>query len=463
MSELAFPAGFVWGAGTAAYQIEGATAADGRTDSIWDVFSRMPTATAGGDTGDLACDHYRLFGEDVRRMADLGLNTYRFSVAWPRIRPDGGPVNPAGLAFYDRLVDALLTAGITPWVTLYHWDLPQRLEDRGGWTVRDTAYRFADHVTSVAAALGDRVQHWATLNEPWCSAFVGYAEGRHAPGRTEPRSAVAAAHHLLVAHGLGLEALRAAAPTARAGIVLNLFPVRPADPDDPADLEAARRIDGIQNRLFLDPVLRGAYPPDVLADLAPYGLPELIRDGDSDLIGAPMDLLGINFYRDLHVSGHPSTDHTTEPSPWVGAEHVSFPARDLPHTASGWDVAPDALTDLLLRLHHEYPRIPLYITENGAAYPDTLGADGIVADHDRIAFLNSHLRAAHRALQAGVDLRGYLHWSLLDNFEWAEGYAKRFGLVHVDYRTQRRTPKLSAHWFSRVVAANGLPEPIPAE
>ncbi len=450
-----FPPGFVWGVSTAAFQIEGSVAADGRRPSIWDEFCARPGAVAGGDTGEPAADHYRRFAADVALMRDLGVGAYRFSLAWPRVRPDGGAVNPAGLDFYERLVDTLLAAGITPWPTLYHWDLPQALEERGGWAARETAYRFAEYTEAVLGRLGDRVDTWTTLNEPWCAAFLGYASGRHAPGRTEPRAAVAAAHHLLLGHGLAVDRIRDLAPGARAGVTFNLFPVTPVDPDDAADRDTARRVDGLQNRLFLDPVLRGHYPDDVLADLAPYGLADVVADGDTARIGTPLDLLGVNYYRDLYVSAVPD-EKSGLPSEWVGAEHAGFPDRGLPQTDSGWDVNAGELTALLRRLHTEYPRLPLYLTENGAAFPDRADADGAVHDHDRIAFIDAHLRAAHEAVAEGVDLRGYFYWSLLDNFEWAEGYAKRFGLVHVDYRTQRRTPKASASWYSRVMADNGL-------
>ncbi len=455
MPECAFPPDFLWGVSTAAFQVEGSVTADGRGPSIWDAFCARPGAVVNGDTGEPAADHYRRMPSDVALMRELGVGAYRFSLAWPRVRPDGGAVNPAGLDFYERLVDRLLEAGITPWPTLYHWDLPQALEERGGWAARATAHRFADYVGAVVDRLGDRVGTWTTLNEPWCSAFLGYASGRHAPGRTEPRAAVAAVHHLLLAHGLGTAVIRDAVPTARAGVTFNLFPVTAADPADEADRETARRVDGLQNRLFLDPVLRGRYPDDVLTDLAPYGLGEMIRDGDLDHIGAPLDLLGVNYYRDLHVSSVPDAD-SGPPSEWVGAEHAGFPKRGLPQTDMGWDVNAGELTGLLLRLHTEYPRLPLYVTENGAAFADHVDGDGVVRDTERIAFIEAHLRAAHAAVARGVDLRGYFYWSLLDNFEWAEGYAKRFGLVHVDYPTQRRTPKASASWYARVMADNGL-------
>ncbi|HEY7598140.1 MAG TPA: GH1 family beta-glucosidase [Actinophytocola sp.] len=449
---LRFPTGFVWGAATASFQIEGATTVDGRTDSIWDEFCRRPGAVANGDTGEPGADHYRRYQADVDLMTSLGLGAYRFSVAWPRVRPDGGAVNPAGLDFYDRLVDALLAAGISPWATLYHWDLPQALEEAGGWTSRDTAYRFADYVDSVVERLGDRVAGWLTLNEPWCSAFAGYASGRHAPGVASPTAAVSAVHHLLLAHGLGMERIRAHAPGTPAGITLNLFPVAAVSP---ADEDAARRVDGLQNRIFLDPVLRGAYPDDVLMDLAPYGLAGLVRDGDMATIGTPVDMLGVNYYRPLLVAA--PLVSPDEPSEWVGVEGVRFLPSGLPRTELGWEVSPAGLTDLLLRLRDEYPRLPLYITENGAAYPDAVGPDGQVRDTDRLAYLDGHLRAAHAALRQGVDLRGYFCWSLLDNLEWAEGYAKRFGLVHVDFETQARTVKESARWYAGVIARNGLP------
>ncbi|WP_040922801.1 GH1 family beta-glucosidase [Saccharomonospora xinjiangensis] len=451
---MTFPPGFVWGVATAAFQVEGSTTADGRSPSIWDTFCDTDGAVAGGDTGEPAADHYRRMPSDVALMRELGVGAYRFSLAWPRVRPDGGDVNPRGLDFYERLVDTLLEAGIIPWPTLYHWDLPQALEDRGGWTARDTAARFADYAATVVDRLGDRVTTWTTLNEPWCSAFLGYGSGRHAPGRTDPGAAVAAAHHLLLAHGLAATAVRARVPDAEVGVTLNLFPVSPADPRSQEDLEVARRVDGLQNRLFLDPVLLSRYPEDVLADLEPW-LGEVVRDGDEAVIGAGADFLGVNYYRDLFVSSAPD-EQSGPPSEWVGTDHVSFPERGLPRTDSGWDVNAGELTGLLLRLHTEYPRLPLYITENGAAFRDEVGPGGRIEDADRIAFVEAHLLAAHRAVARGVDLRGYFYWSLLDNFEWAEGYAKRFGLVYVDYETQRRTPKASAAWYSRVMADNGL-------
>jgi beta-glucosidase len=456
VADRTFPPGFVWGAATAAFQIEGSTTVDGRSDSIWDEFCRRPGAVKAGDTGDPAADHYRQYERDVALMSELGIGAYRFSIAWPRIRPDGGPVNPLGLDFYERLIDLLLEKGIAPWATFYHWDLPQALEEKGGWANRDTAYRYADYVRSVLDRLGDRVPVWTTLNEPWCSAFLGYASGVHAPGRTEPRASVAAAHHLLLAHGLGVAAIRELAPAADAGVTLNLFPIEAADPASPSDLEAVRRIDGLQNRIFLDPVLRGEYPTDLLEDLAPLGFSEHIRDGDLAMISAPLDLLGVNYYRALTVTGSPA-EPPAGPTEFPGCEDVGFLLTGRPLTDSGWEVKPPGLVDVLVRLHEEYPPIPLHITENGAAYRDVVDADGHIRDQERVDFLDAHLRAAHTAIEHGVDLRGYFYWSLIDNFEWAEGYAKRFGIVHVDFASQRRTPKQSAFYYAKVIAGNSLP------
>ncbi|CCH29902.1 GH1 family beta-glucosidase [Actinosynnema sp. NPDC047251] len=451
---MEFPKGFLWGAATAAFQVEGATAVDGRTKSIWDEFCEVPGAVVGGHTGEPAADHYRRVDEDVRLMAGLGLQAYRFSVAWPRVRPDGGRVNQAGLDFYSRLVDRLLEAGIQPWPTLYHWDLPQALEERGGWAGRATSYRFADFAESVAGALGDRVENWTTVNEPWCSAFLGYAAGVHAPGRREPEAAVAAVHHLLLGHGLATEVIRGTSAGAKVGITLNLYPIIAADPESPADVDAVRRLDGLQNRIFLEPLLLGRYPEDVVADLEPHGFAGHLQDGDLEIVSAPLGQLGVNYYAEHFVSG--AAGPAVPGSPWVGAEHVTFPSRGLPRTDMGWEVEPAGLTKVLVRVNRDYPSIPLYVTENGAAYRDVVAADGEVYDPERLRYLESHLRAAHAAIEAGVDLRGYFAWSLMDNFEWAEGYAKRFGIVHVDYDTQVRTPKMSAMWYSQVARGNAL-------
>jgi beta-glucosidase len=471
--ELRFPPDFLWGAATASYQIEGATGEDGRTASIWDTFASVPGAVINGDTGDPACDHYHRMPQDVELMKSLHLGSYRFSAAWPRVRPDGGAVNPAGVDFYSRLVDELLGHGIRPWMTLYHWDLPQTLEDAGGWTNRDTAYRFADYALSLYDALGDRVPVWTTLNEPWCSAFLGYTGGQHAPGRQEGVAGLVAAHHLMLGHGLVVDELRRRSATAELGITLNLTVADAHDASDELDRDAARRIDALHNRVFLDPILTGHYPVDLLGDTAhltwegrPWGT--VIREGDLALISTPLDLLGVNYYKGDAVSGRPQA-HTTgadgdhagraTSTPYVGCEDVTFPSRGLPLTAMGWEVQPEGLTRLLKRLHADYDVPPLYVTENGAAYADEVGADGCVDDPERVAYMLAHLAAVHAAIAEGVDVRGFFQWSLLDNYEWAYGYDKRFGIVHVDYATQRRTPKTSALVYAEVARTGRLPAP----
>jgi beta-glucosidase len=448
------PSSFKWGVATSSYQIEGAAAEDGRTPSIWDTFCRVPGAVVGGDNGDVACDHYHRMPQDVALIKSLGVDTYRFSVAWPRVQPGGrGPANQAGLAFYDRLTDELLATGIDPWVTLYHWDLPQELEDAGGWPNRDTAYRFADYAMLVFDKLSDRVDNWTTLNEPWCSAFLGHASGRHAPGVTDPASAFAAVHHLLVGHGLAASALRAAGAQT-IGITLNPASVLPLDPENAADVDAARIIDGLHNRIFLDPMLKGQYPPDMLGHIGRFTDKAFIRDGDEALIHQPIDVLGVNFYQPTYVSAKPGEPASPE-NP--GSEGIAFRKPVGPVTDMDWQIEPAGLTRLLERLHRDYPGTPLLITENGAAYPDGPDATtGRVHDTSRIEYLDGHLRACHEAISRGVDLRGYFVWSLIDNFEWSEGYAKRFGIVHVDYTTQMRLPKDSARWYSDVIRRNGL-------
>jgi beta-glucosidase len=416
-----FPDGFAWGVATASYQIEGAVHEGGRSPSIWDTFSHTPGAVFDGHTGDVADDHYHRYREDVGLLADLGVSHYRFSLAWPRLQRDGrGPINASGLDFYERLLDALGERGIEPWVTLYHWDLPQALQDAGGWPARDTAQRFAEYAAAVHERLHDRIALWTTLNEPWVVAYTGHAEGRHAPGIRDPEAAHAAARHVLLGHELAIEAMRAHGdPASRFGITLNLSPVDPAS-EAPGDVDAARRIDALLNRQFLDPLLAA----------------------DSQ----PLDFLGINYYMRYVVrAGEP----TGKPSPWAGSEDVEFVSRGLPQTDMGWEIDPDGLYDVLTRIHRDYPPLPLYITENGAAF-------GGIADRPRIAYLDAHLRAAHRAIADGVDLRGYFAWTLMDNFEWAWGYSKRFGLIHVDYETLERTPKDSARWFAQVTRRNGL-------
>ncbi|MFB6396446.1 GH1 family beta-glucosidase [Polymorphospora lycopeni] len=456
---VTFPPDFLWGAATAAFQIEGAAAEGGRTPSIWDTFSRTPGKVLHGHTGDVACDHYHRFRDDVRLMADLGLKSYRFSVAWPRVQPGGsGPANQEGLDFYRRLVDELLENEIEPWLTLYHWDLPQPLEDAGGWPVRDTAARFADYAALTHAALGDRVRYWTTLNEPWCSAFLGYGSGAHAPGRSDGGDAVRAAHHLMLGHGLAVQAIRAARPDHDLGVTVNLYPVTPQT-DAPGDLDAARRIDGLANRIFLDPILRGEYPADLIEDLRDVTGFEHVHDGDLAVIGTPLSVLGVNYYS-RHVVAAPVEGAEPEPywrapSSWPGSEDVRFVTRGYPVTDMDWEIDAPGLVEILRRVHDEYPEVPLYVTENGSAFVDRV-VDGRVDDPERLAYFDAHLRACHEAIEAGVPLRGYFAWSLMDNFEWAWGYTKRFGMIHVDYDSQLRIPKSSARWYAEVIRRNGL-------
>ncbi len=459
---LSFPPGFVWGAATAAYQIEGSVDVDGRLPSIWDEFCRWPGAVAGGDTGDVAADHYRLVADDVRLMADLGLPAYRFSVSWPRVSTTGaGEVNAAGLDFYDRLVDALLANAIEPYVTLYHWDLPLALERRGGWPERETAYRFAEFATAVAARLGDRATHWSTLNERWCAAFLGYSSGVHAPGRTEPAASLAAAHHLLLGHGLAAQSLRAELPaTAQLSLTLNQTSVRPAT-GATADLRAVEKVDGLMTRLFLDPLLRGRYPADVQAFTSHLTDWAFVRDGDLELVSAPIDAIGVNYYSPVVVRGLSPAQQdagTAEAAAaFPGCDDVGFVQPPGPQTGMGWAIDASGLSDVLTRLAAE-STVPLMITENGAAFPDPEPTqDGRLHDPDRVRYLRAHLAAAHAAVERGVDLRGYFVWSLLDNFEWAYGYEQRFGVVHVDYLTQRRVPKDSAFYFREAFRQNAVP------
>ena len=457
MSDDSFPAGFAWGTATASYQIEGAITEDGRIPSIWDTFCTVPHVIADGSDGAVADDHYHRYREDVALLAELGANTYRFSLAWPRLQPDGrGKLNPAGAEFYDQLLDNLHEHGINPWVTLYHWDLPQTLEDSGGWPHRDTALRFADYAAAVHERFADRISDWTTLNEPWVSAFRGYATGQHAPGRRDPAAAVRAAHHLMLGHGLAVQAMRSARPGLRYGITLNLYPVD-AVTELAEDQDAARRVDGVCNRLFLDPILRGAYPQDVLDDLAPVVASGFIADGDEKQIAQPLDMLGINYYRRHVVRARKPGDDVKGDPGWVGAEGVVMAGAGLPTTAMGWEIDPQGLVDILTRVTRDYPSLPLFITENGAAFDDVISADGGVHDQRRIDYLDAHFRAARRAIDAGVDLRGYFVWTLLDNFEWAFGYSRRFGLIYVDYDTQRRVVKDSGRWFAQVAAANAVP------
>lgn len=438
-----FPSQFRWGAATAAYQIEGAVTEDGRGESIWDRFSNTPGNVANGDTGDVACDHYHRWRDDIALMSDLGIDAYRFSVAWPRVMPDGtGPVNRAGLAFYDRLVDGLLEAGIEPFVTLYHWDLPQALEDRGGWPERATAEAFAAYAEAVAAALGDRVRNWATLNEPWVSAHLGYGTGEHAPGRTSRNDAMAAAHHLLLGHGLATTAIRSAAPETSTGIVVNLAPQHPASPH-PLDLEATYTEHLLLNRWYLDPITGLGYPAEGAAD-AGWDQVE-IQDGDLDSIAVGLDFVGVNYYSRRVVRPHVSPRSTT-PAP-----------NQLPTTARGWEIYPEGLLETLEWVWDRYHIPEIYVTENGAAYEDD-PADPR-RDPERVRFLRDHVAAAREAVERGIPLKGYFVWSLLDNFEWAYGYDSRFGIVHVDFQTQARTPRDSARYWSAVASSGEVDPP----
>jgi len=448
-----FPVHFVWGTATAAYQVEGAVAEDGRRPSIWDTFAHTPGRIADGSTGDVAVDHYHRYRDDIEMLAGLGMNAYRFSIAWPRILPDGaGAINQPGLDFYRRLAESCLEHGITPYATLYHWDLPQPLEDAGGWLNRDTAERFRDYAAATQAALGDVITNWITLNEPWCSAFLGYASGVHAPGKTVGADAMKAVHHLLLAHGLAVNAIRQGSRHADLGLTLNLYSVRPAT-NSPLDQEAARRSDGLQNRLFLDPVLLGRYPDDVLGDV---GVSEWFGHNGSDLqiISAPLDFLGVNYYSRHTVAGPIdgvfSDPSTISASP--GSERVTTVDTRAPKTQMGWEIHPDGLLDVLRLVHDRAPELPIYITENGAAYEDVPNPDGSIDDPDRRRYFQLHVDACQEAVRTGLPLRGYFAWSLMDNFEWAFGYSRRFGLVYVDYASQQRTPKSSALWFKTVLA-----------
>ncbi len=445
---LTFPEGFIWGASTSAYQIEGATHEDGRGESVWDTFSRLPGAIAGGDTADVACDHYHRCREDVALMAELGLKAYRFSIAWPRVLPQGtGAVNEAGLDFYDRLVDALLAAGIEPFATLYHWDLPQAQQDAGGWPDRAIVEAFVHYADVVSRRLGDRVHYWATHNEPWVVAFPGHALGDRPPALRSWQAALNAAHHLLLAHGRAVPVLRANGDArTQVGIVLNTLWVDAAS-DSPEDRAAARRFDGYFNRWFFDPLFKGAYPADMLDFYAPDA-PD-VQPGDMVAIATPLDFLGINYYNRNVIGAGQEVDR------------LQVRREDPPgeYTEMGWEVYPPGFYNLLRWVHQEYRPGTIYVTENGAAFPDAIAADGQVHDPRRVAFLRGYLAAAHRAMQEGVPLRGYFVWSLLDNFEWRHGFSKRFGLIYVDYPTQRRIIKDSGRWYASVIRQNGFDAP----
>ncbi len=444
-----FPRGFVWGVSTSAQQIEGGAREGGRGESIWDRYAASGRIEDDSDPS-VACDHFHRWREDVALMEGLGIGAYRFSIAWPRILPRGrGRVNEPGMDFYDALVDALLEAGIRPFVTLNHWDLPQALQEEGGWASRGTITAFTDYAAAVARRLGDRVVHWTTHNEPWCIATLGYEQGEHAPGHRDPSEALRAAHHLLVSHGRAVEVLRSGVPGARVGIVLNLVPAEPASPVA-ADEDAARRFDGSFNRWYLDPIFRGRYPEDAIADRVRRGHlsgPDLpfLQEGDLEAAAARLDFLGVNYYSRVVLRA--GEDGEPEAVPMAPPEEL---------TEMGWEVYPRGLTDLLLRVQRDYAPPAVYITENGAAFPDPPPGDGRVADPRRVAYLRDHLAAARAAMEAGVPLRGYFVWSLLDNFEWGHGYTKRFGLYRVEAADQRRIPKDSAAWYRDVAASNGV-------
>lgn len=431
----AFPKNFIWGAATAAYQIEGAWQQDGRGESIWDRFSHTAGRVLNDDTGDVACDHYRRYHEDVALMKQLNLQAYRFSIAWPRILPAGvGAVNPRGLDFYDRLVDSLLEVGITPYATLYHWDLPQALQDQGGWGNRDIIGQFADYTSIVVKRLGDRVQNWMTINEPWVAAFLGHRSGEHAPGLRDEKLALQVSHHLLTAHGAAVDVVRAQAPKAKVGIVLSLSNIESANdtPEEKAAAEVAWQADAAW---FLDPLFKGYYPPTTWEK---YGaLAPKTRPGDLSLISRPTDFVGINYYFRVVIGANGRIP---------GSEYTDM----------GWEVHAPAFERVLLRLHKDYRLPPILITENGAAFQDEVGIDGRIHDARRTHYLQTHLTAVANAIAQGVEVQGYFVWSLLDNFEWAYGYSKRFGIVHVDFATQRRTLKDSATWYAQAAAQNRL-------
>jgi beta-glucosidase len=441
-STVTFPDGFLFGTATAAYQIEGAAAEDGRTPSIWDTFSRTPGKVMHGDTGDIACDHYHRLDADLDILSELGLGAYRFSIAWPRVLPGGGrTVNQKGLDFYRRVFDSLSARGIAPMVTLYHWDLPQELEDAGGWRNRDTAYRFAELASIIADAFAGDAAFWVTLNEPWCSAFVGHLEGRHAPGLESLPATLQAAHHLLLGHGLAQQALRGTV-SGEIGVTLNLSDVHPAT-DSEADLRAASRIDGSENRWFLDPIFKGTYPADMEQWYSEHGAQAPVQDGDLDLIAAPIDFFGLNYYQLHHVVAD-------DAEPYHAARILP---PEPPVTDGDTPVRPEGLVNLLRRVSREYTDLPIYITENGAPYNDYITPENTVDDLERVDYLQKHFAAVADCIaNDGLDVRGYFVWSLFDNFEWAEGYSRRFGIVFVEFGSQRRILKSSAKWYRELIA-----------
>jgi len=463
-----FPDGFLWGSATASYQIEGAVSEGGRGPSIWDTFSHTPGRVRNGDTGDVADDHYHRWVEDVGHIKALGLRAYRFSISWPRVQPGGsGEFNADGIAFYSNLVDALIEAGVQPVATLYHWDLPQELQDEGGWTNRKTAAKFAVYAQRMARELGNRISVWTTLNEPWCSAYLGYGSGVHAPGMTDGAAALAAVHHLNLAHGLAGSAIRSVlGADTQISVTLNLHVTHPDDPESAEDLDAVRLIDNVANEAFLQPMLEGRYSTELLVDTASVTDWSFVRDGDLELINIPLSMLGVNYYSSGRVRKYSGVGEKqqadghgdSQASPWIGAENVEFLPQPGPHTAMGWNIDPDSLTELLVKVGGRYPDLPLMITENGAAFDDEVSPDGRVHDTDRVDYLYRHLAAVGAAIDAGVDVRGYFVWSLLDNFEWSFGYDRRFGIIRVDFGTLERIWKDSAYWYSTLIHSNSLPD-----
>lgn len=454
MGILHFPERFVWGVATSAQQIEGACRVDGRGESIWDRFASRPGSIEDGSRPSVSCGHYERWREDLDLMSWLGVGAYRFSTSWSRVMPRGvGRPNPAGLDFYDKLVDGLLTLDITPFLTLNHWDMPQSLQDRGGWPSRDTCGAFTEYAAIVGRRLGDRVRSWATHNEPWCIATLGYEEGSHAPGHRDPRAALRAAHHLLLSHGQAVNIIRSEVPGAEVGIVLNLSPGRPASTSE-ADRDAVRRFDGLFNRWYLDPLFKRRYPADAILDRLNWGHLEsevlpFVRDGDMDCISVPLDFLGVNYYSGTMIGAGPGG----RPQAVVSASPEAL-------TEMGWEVYPQGLQEILERLQRDYETPALHITENGAAFADPAPERGRIADPLRVRYLRDHLAAAHRAITRGVSLRGYFAWSLLDNFEWNNGFTRRFGLFGVDFATGERTPKDSAHWYRQAIAARAVEDVI---
>jgi len=454
-----FPDGFFFGAATASYQIEGAVAEGGRGPSIWDTRAHTPGLIRDGDTGDVTDDHFHRFADDVAAMAEMGLTAYRFSMAWPRIQPTGsGPFSDEGFAFYHRLLDELEKHGIEPLATLYHWDLPQPLEDAGGWPNRETAYAFEAYARRTATEFKDRVTRWATLNEPWCSAFLGYSQGSHAPSRTEPVASLAAAHHLNLAHGLASRAIREVVPGASVSIVLNTHVPRPWDPSNPADVDASRRIDALANRIFMEPLVSGTYPADLVADTRELTDWSFVLDGDLEAVRGSIDVVGVNYYSSHVVRHNPALGlgdgadgHSPAPgTAWPGSEHVEFMRPFGPLTTMGWNQDASGFHAYLLRMHRDMG-LPIIVTENGASFDDVVDPDGRVHDADRVRYLHDHFEAALMAIADGVDIRGYMVWSLMDNFEWSHGFSKRFGLLRVDFGDLSRRWKDSAYWYRETI------------